>query len=1558
MNKLYLFLKNIKQVNIHDTKGTCSKMILILTLLLCGMNLSAHGYPGICQNQIYVCINTTTNPQNSYLRFGQNNFTGQLNDLTCKTNCGNANPNLMFPVWFEWTCSKSGTLGFILSPTYDNHDLDFAVYRLPNGAGSCTGKQLVRCMAAGAASPNSPCMGKAELQAGEMYISGPCGCISNSNNWLTPLEMVAGESYALVVPNASISNATENDFGLQFRGSADLLKPALNISASIPTPTKTPTDTCTILLPVGSAFKDSLTVEVLFGNCTSSCAGKLGENIFLDGNFGSGVANILPFDPGIAPGYQYTTSPPPGDGLYCITNNTSNWGSFAATDWIDIQDNGPEINGYMMVVNASNQPGIFYQKTVTVCENTLYEFSIDIISMLESHLAGLIQPNLVFLIDGNQVCESGNIPADEQWRTLRFSFTTLPGQTTVTVALRNNAPGGAGNDLAIDNISFRACGPEIILPAVVEFCKEAPILLSAQVANSPYPNIVYQWQLFTNGSWQDIQNGNSQSIEITNPIDGSLYRLLSANSVGNLTLPFCRVASEQIKLKLLSDPIENASVQNISCFGLTDGSISATVTGGTMPFSYQWSNGAATASIQNLSAGTYTLTVTDANGCTSKTSAVVSDVVPINVIEKTTDVTCNGTADGSITIGVTGGAAPFIYQWSNGATNSDLNGLAAGTYTVTLTDNNQCSLVASANILEKTPISIGTTQYSISCFGNSNGYIASTVSGGVGPYIYYWSEKSITSNIDSLPAGIYELTITDAQGCTATTSASISEPPVLSLATTEVAITCYNAGNGAASATASGGTGPYNYLWSNGESGTSISNLSPGIYVLTATDSKGCTAMVASNITEPAILSSTINTSDATCFGANDGTLTAVSTGGTMPFAYQWSNGASSPSLNNLSTGTYLLTLTDGNGCSGVFSSSISEPALLSVISDALDINCNGNSNGTISTTGNGGTLPYNYQWSNGASTSSIAGLSPQIYTLTLTDGNGCVATSSATITEPMPLSGLATKTDVSCNGGNNGLVSANCSGGTFPYNYLWSNGSTGALTSGLIAGTYNLTVTDQQGCSTAITSIISEPPPLSIGTSTSNVICHGAANGTVSATISGGTLPYNYQWSNGDINPTASSLPAGAYAITVTDDNGCQITTSAFVTQPPLLSLISTASPVSCNGGANGAVSMIASGGTLPYSYQWSNGEINPLINNVPAGIYSLTLTDNNGCTTLLSTMVTEPLLLTSNISTTAVACSGDATGKAVVIADGGTPPYSYEWSNGMTTAMVDELKAGAYILTITDSNQCPSIEMITINELPPLNSVIDLADVSCRGYSDGAAEVLLSGGTPPYEYKWSTGDNQSFIDNLRAGIYLLTVTDSKGCTQLETVDIIEAHLFTIGLGPDKDLNLGDILELGVASDINSSEVKQYTWISQSDTFRCKDCAEYSTTPLKSSCLTVFVESIYGCSETASICYNVKKLRRVYVPNAFKPDSGDENERITLFADRSVVNVKKLMFFDRWGSLLYSAENILPNSDVAGWDGTYRGSKMANDVYVWVAEVEYIDGQTEVLQGDVTLLR
>jgi len=226
------------------------------------------------------------------------------------------------------------------------------------------------------------------------------------------------------------------------------------------------------------------------------CGGNLGENIFESGDFGSAFSNIVLQDPQIAPGFQYTISPPPGDGFYTITNNTGQWSNLF-TGWLSIGDNSPDPNGYMMVVNASFSPGLFYEQEISgLCDNTLYEFSADVINLIESS-QGFILPNISFLIDGNAVFTTGPVPENEQWNTYGFTFITEPGQNTITLSLRNNAPGGIGNDLALDNITFHPCGPEaLILPTTIaNICEDgAPITLEATIVCTQYDTPAFQWQ--------------------------------------------------------------------------------------------------------------------------------------------------------------------------------------------------------------------------------------------------------------------------------------------------------------------------------------------------------------------------------------------------------------------------------------------------------------------------------------------------------------------------------------------------------------------------------------------------------------------------------------------------------------------------------------------------------------------------------------------------------------------------------------------------------------------------------------------------------------------------------------------------------------------------------------------------------------------------------------------------------------------------------------------------------------------------------------------------------
>jgi hypothetical protein len=280
------------------------------------------------------------------------------------------------------------------------------------------------------------------------------------------------------------------------------------------------------------------------------CTGTLGDNIFPEGDFGSGSANLLSPDPGIAPGYNYTFNVPPIDGQYVVTNNTANWSLWPS--WLAIGDNSADPNGYMMVVNASFAPGLFYEQTVSgLCENTLYEFSADIINLIKTGTFDHIDPDVSFLLDGVVLFSTGNIPKTETWTTYGFTFTTAPGQQSLTLSLQNNAPGGNGNDLAIDNISFRACGPETMVlpaPAITHLCEDTPpIELEALIIGNQYVNPAFQWQQsFDQGvTWIDIPGATGDTYTPPSLVAGVyFFRFLVADGTGNLSAENCRVNSD------------------------------------------------------------------------------------------------------------------------------------------------------------------------------------------------------------------------------------------------------------------------------------------------------------------------------------------------------------------------------------------------------------------------------------------------------------------------------------------------------------------------------------------------------------------------------------------------------------------------------------------------------------------------------------------------------------------------------------------------------------------------------------------------------------------------------------------------------------------------------------------------------------------------------------------------------------------------------------------------------------------------------------------------------
>ena len=845
-------------------------------------------------------------------------------------------------------------------------------------------------------------------------------------------------------------------------------------------------------------------------------------------------------------------------------------------------------------------------------------------------------------------------------------------------------------------------------------------------------------------------------------------------------------AITSVAVSVKTAPTIATAITLAGCLTAT-GAVDLTVASGLAPYTYQWSNGAVTQDISSLLAGAYSVTVTDANGCTVDTVAAVSNSIAPTVTPTVTNLACTNTLTGAVTLLVSGSASPFSYNWSTGATTQNVAGLANGIYNVTVTDNVGCKTVVSNEITEPNVLQIDKIHTNINCFGATTGSIDITVTGGTGSYTYDWSDIAGTSDSEdrtNLAAGTYIVTVTDGNGCTAVTSITISQPAAaLSAATAVTNLTCNGVAAGVVNLTVSGGTTAYTYLWSSGETTEDISSKLAGSYTVTVTDANGCTTSTSATITEPTILSLSNVKTDVSCNGGTDGTINLTVSGGTTAYTYLWSSGETTEDISSKSIGSYTVTVTDANGCSATSSATITEPTVLGSSHTVTNVTCNNGANGSINLTITGGTAAYTYLWSSGETTEDISSKAAGTYYVTVTDAEGCSIVTSATITEPTVVSMTGVVTDVTCNGGSNGAINITATGGTGALTYNWGSGITTEDRTALPVGIYTVTVTDASSCSTSQSFTIAEPSALALSTAKVDVTCNGAANGSINLTVSGGVTPYTYLWSNTATTEDLNSLNIGSFTVTVTDANGCTATISETITEPTVLATTPSVSDVNCYGASTGSVSTVTTGGTLPYTYAWSNGETTANISSLTAGSYILSVTDANGCMTTTANTVTEPAAaLAISGSYVDVSCFGGTDASITTSTTGGTTAYTYLWSNGATTANLNTLTAGTYTVTVTDNKLCTATSTFVISEPAAALSISSTKiDVNCFGNTNGSIDLTISGGTTPYTFNWSNGAVTQNISSLAAGTYDVTVTDAKNCTSTASITITQPAVLSV---------------------------------------------------------------------------------------------------------------------------------------------------------------------------------
>lgn len=966
---------------------------------------------------------------------------------------------------------------------------------------------------------------------------------------------------------------------------------------------------------------------------------------------------------------------------------------------------------------------------------------------------------------------------------------------------------------------------------------------------------------------------------------------------------------------------------------------------------------------------TYPIRVTDAFG-TTVTYANAAAISPCTACPTITvtistqqNVTCPSTNNGSATVSSAGGTGLYTYTWSpNVSTTATASNLSAGVYTVTARDANGCTGTATITISAPAAVTASATSTSTTC-GLNNGSATATVSAGTGPFTYAWSNGGNTASISNVASGAYTVTVTGAGGCTATASTNVASSVAILLSASATSTSC-GSNNGSATVTTSAGTGPFTYAWSNGGNTASISNVASGSYTVTVTGAGGCTATASVNVATSTAITLTTSSTSASC-GNTNGTATVSVTAGTGPFTYSWSNGASTATASGLAASTYTVTVNGAGGCSATASATVANAnsTLAVTFTNPVNPTCAG-SDGSVTINLSGGAAPYQAVIDTGGTpvnitspvpgSLNIPGLHAGTVTVNVTDGQGCTASATVTLTAPVNCCQLTVSANIaqpSC-GLSDGSITVTAQTGTGNYTYAWSNGNSTSTISSIGVGTYFVTITDlgYANCSvdTSFSLSNSSAPTISAPTVV-NETCAGTSDGSVTVNAAGGTGNYTYSWNNGQSTVTAVNLTAGTYTYTVTDGAGCQASGSATVTAGICCTLQASAvaSTTTCGLNNGSITTTITTQGVVPYSYSLNGGssQASGSFGNLSAGSYTIIVTDLNGCAdTIQTTVAGSANNLNITLNATNSSCFGINNASIQSTVTGSTGNLTYTWSDGSNGTAINNLTPGTYSVIVTDAQGCTASGSSSVSEPAALS--IDLGqDVSaCDG------EVITVNGPVGFaSYNWSSGEQTANINITTAAQYSLTVTDANGCTATDAVNATFIPQPVVNLGDDRDVYAGDVITL--SANITSTLNGTYNWQPDS-VLSCSACTSPTFTAVNSTTFVlVYQTDPYGCTSSDTININVLESGEIVFPNAFTPN-GDGNNDIYLPVGKPVKQIQ-WKIYNRWGEKVFDS-----NSQYIGWNGVYKGADQPMDVYIYYAEVVYMNNQTRKFKGSLTLLR
>jgi gliding motility-associated-like protein len=1025
-------------------------------------------------------------------------------------------------------------------------------------------------------------------------------------------------------------------------------------------------------------------------------------------------------------------------------------------------------------------------------------------------------------------------------------------------------------------------------------------------------------------------------------------------------------------------PAVTTSGRAPTCFGDNDAQVTVTPSGGIPPYSIAFNNGSfgSANTFSGLAAGSYRVQVRDAQQCLLDTNILIRDTTQIIAGYAATLPPCNAFASGRIQLAASNGIAPYQYALNNGAYSASgtFTGLASGIYTLHIRDARGCVKDTVAVLPDSIRVQVVATIDSVTCFGGSDGRVRLFASGATAPYRFAIGSGTYTTNsiFPGLSSGPAVFHVRDSNNCFLDTTIVVPQPTQLVASRIVTDVTCFGLTNGAVSVAASGGTPSYQYSLNSGPFvGSGIfSGLAAGAYSVRIRDAHNCNLTVTDTVKQPAPLRFALVVRNPSCFNTANGSVFINGSGGNLPYSYSLDGGpyGAFNSFTGIAAGSHTIRLLDAKGCFYDSTITLQSPPRIVMSATVRNSTCLALSNGVVTLGATGGVPGYQFQKNGGGFSANTVypNLAAGTYIFSARDANGCIVDTTLIVRDSIAIHAATTIVDARCLDSAGGSITLSGSGGVSPYTYVLNTAlpTPNNVFPNLYAGSYTIRIQDAIGCLLDTVVTVGQPARLTPLVTLTSPACNGASDGSIALSQTGGTSPYQYALGTGSysINPTFGGLPAGLYAFHWLDNNGCRADTSITLSQPTPVSYTGLIfQNISCNGGADGSITLSGTGGTPGYTYALNSGPYGTVntFTNLSAQSYTVHVRDANNCQRDVAVTLTQPVPITfTAVQIQMPTCERYLDGAFQLMGQGGTGPYQYALNNGSFGSgnAFSNLAAGTYTVSVKDANGCSRDTTIQLVGYP----AVDITGLTttlplCFGQTNGVITLTATGGIQPLTYRMispNEGTGTAGVFNrLATGSYRFRVVDSKGCSADTATTLGQPDVLAITTTSKPNDCVGFDTDGQVRVAVQGGTLPYtYLWMGSDG----KSYTQSQVSGLANGTYRVVVRDVNDCADSASISIAYDDCCKPFVPNAFTPNADGNNDTWQL-RYKGDITLDFVAVYNRFGQEVFRA-----NSLNTAWDGTFSGMACDMGTYYYMVKLKCGNKGNTVLEfkGDLTLIR